>query len=226
MSEDLESAVEAEETTPQGEVEESSPPWGEDFQPEKAWKTITTQRESERELKERLKQEQSVWDDEDALRERLKAAGFEIAEDEEDVDDDEDLASYEDESQSEYDKRIAALEAREQERQANAAVQQFKDHVNELAAKAEIELDDDDVEFLFTKSVNQGFTEKATEAAFEKYVERQKFREAQILERYRGSKKAPHISSSGQAASKTVDLDDPRARADYLDEKFGAIDLP
>lgn len=86
----LEAAESAE--TAQGAVESetTAPPWGDDFSPEKAWNTITQQRESEKELKERLREAEQVWEDEQALRERLQAKGFEFADAEEDDDEDDD----------------------------------------------------------------------------------------------------------------------------------------
>lgn len=219
---DLDPAAEAD------PVEETSttspPPWGEDFQPERAWQTITHLRGREKELESDAKAFKRLREDEDARREFLAELGYEVADDEEDSEEEVTDSYEEEETPSEYQKRLEALEAREQERQANAAVQQFKDHVTDLAAKAEVELDDDDVEFLFTKSVNQGFTEKATEAAFEKYVERNKAREAQILERYRGAKKAPAVVPDGKSASQVPNLDNARDRQAWMLERLNSGD--
>lgn len=128
MSEDHSEAAESAETA-QGAVESetSAPPWGDDFSPEKAWNTIQTQRESEKELKERLRQAEQVWEDEQALRERLEAQGFEFEEPEDDDD-------YTDDGQPQF---LTKQEFEEHQRQQQivASDRQFAQDLKELTSE-------------------------------------------------------------------------------------------
>lgn len=133
MSEETTEAAESAETA-QGAVEsETSAPWGDDFSAEKAWNTIQTQRESEKELKERLRQAEQVWEDDQALRERLQAKGFEFADDADEDDDD-----FGDDDDGPQFLTKQEYEERERQRQVADSNRQFASDLKELTSEREL----------------------------------------------------------------------------------------
>ncbi len=87
--------TEAEETTGAQGATEDTHPWGDDFDPARAWSTIQQQREAEnnlknenRTLKEQAEFASRLREDPQALREFLEEQGYEFELDDDDEDDD------------------------------------------------------------------------------------------------------------------------------------------
>ena len=113
MSDDPTQAAESAEIAQSAvETESSPPPWGEDFNPERAWNTITHLRGREKELESEAKQWKQFREDEEFRKQQLAELGYEFEEEPDDEDD------YEDEpAQPAQDPRVDALIAeRAQER--------------------------------------------------------------------------------------------------------------
>lgn len=111
MSEESTEAAESAETA-QGAVESEapvSPPWGDDFNPERAWKTILSQRDRERELESEAKAWKRFREDEEFRREQLSELGYEFEEppEEEDEDDEPQFLTRQEFEQREQQRQIA-----------------------------------------------------------------------------------------------------------------------
>lgn len=127
--------------TAQGAVE-STHPWGDDFQPERAWGALQNSRATEKELKERLQSEQSVWDDEDALLARIAEKYPHLVAEEESSDDTINPDDYEDPSQAELAQvrqELAQVQEWRQQQEYQAARVKYDQHYSELASKAKAE---------------------------------------------------------------------------------------
>src|SRR5688500_13361811 len=85
-------AVEPEEAAQVAATEPAAPPWGDDFDAQRAWETITKLRGFEKQAKEF----ERIQSDDDARAEWLKSQGYEIADDEPDDSDDEELFEEDD----------------------------------------------------------------------------------------------------------------------------------
>lgn len=163
--------------TAQGAVEPaSSHPWGDDFQPDRAWQAIQNGRQTEKELKERLQSEQSVWDDENALLARIaeKYPHLIAEEDEDDIPELED----EDDDPVVHDPRVDDLLAWREEQQVARAQEAFDQHYNELAAAAKQQHGVDLPAEMFAGAIvaaamqdPRGLTRDTTEETFSKLVE-------------------------------------------------------
>lgn len=142
-----------------------------------------------RQLRERARQ-----GDNDALRELI---GAEFAQDEpEDPDPG-------DEQEPVEDPRIAAHDEWIQQQQVERTLNAFNAHLDKLAGDPQL-LDEYDRQAILNASVADGFNEAATEKAFSAWQEREKAREKKIVEQYRKSKKAPHVSQAGTGATEEV----------------------
>lgn len=204
-----------------GAGEDAPTPWGDDFNPERAWKTISHLRGREKELEAQAKQFQKLREDPDALREFLAEQGLEFAEDDEDTDVDPENAWVDDEDPdptAELRKQVQELSQWQQQQLVNQAQAEFNEHIEQLASQEGVELDDFDRETILARSIQTGFTRDTTEKAFKSLVERNKQREQKALDAWRQSKRAPHVSASGKSATQKIDLTDPNTRAEYIDE--------
>jgi hypothetical protein len=185
------------------QAETPSPPWGEDFDADRAWRSIQAGRETEKELKERLRAAEAAWDDEDAAYQRVSEKFPHWLEDTASVESDDDDEFEDDPTHAE----LAALKEQAQTHQEWIAQQQaqefkrdFNKHVSELCGD-EIELDDEDREFILQRSLSDkaGPGPDATERAFKWLTSRYTAREQAALERVTSSKRAPHVSAGGKA---------------------------
>ena len=89
MSEDPTQAAESAEIAQSAvESEGPPPPWGDDFNPERAWQTITHLRGREKELESEAKTWKQFREDEEFRRQQLAELGYEFEEEQEDEDDD------------------------------------------------------------------------------------------------------------------------------------------
>lgn len=214
--------TEAAEETPALETADTTsdekPPWGDDFDPQKAWDTIQTQRASEKELKERAKRADELeaeLQDEQKLLDRLRERGYE-------VDDDEDPA-LEDEDGEFRDPRVDELIAAREREQAEALVSDIQGHVKELAGKQSLELTDRQLRSLTREALDAGADPDATERLFGEFVEELKEYDKRAIERYRKSKNTTVPPGGGREAtdeSNRLDIDDDSERHRRMAERL------
>ncbi len=190
---------------PEAEVVETSTPapWGDDFNPERAWSTITHLRGVEKELEPKAKSYERLTggEDLDAFKELAERYGFDIPDEEPEEE------FGEDPRLSEYDKKIAAIEQWKSEREAQEAANAFISDVNGWAkekgmASDDEPLDDEKMQFIFLRAnANpKGLNQESAKEAFDAFV---KLFPEEVAE----PPKAPRKPISGQAASQVPDLE-------------------
>lgn len=187
-----------------------APPWGDDFDPARAWNTIKNLREHEKKAKEF----ERIQSDEDARREWLTSLGYEIDDGEneeeayEPLDEDTDPIVAQLSELSEW-KESKEQEAYEQKRAADWAG--FGEHISNLASEAKMDLSDKDKQRIAVECADKnGWPIGPNEAkkVFDEFMaEREEFRK-KVIEEFRSSKKAPTISSGGKTATGTTDVAD------------------
>jgi hypothetical protein len=219
---DIEAAESAE--AAQDAVQDDAPshPWGDDFDAERAWNTIQNLRAREKELEPVAKAFQRLesGEDIDTFKALAEKHGFEIPEDD-DVSD----ALYDDDGDGDddpVDPRLSKVEKWIEEQEARAAKAAFDEHLERLQTENEIELPKPLQEAIYVQSINSGFGPKATEAAFNAVKEALAERDKRVVESYLESKKAPHVSATGQSATENPDLSDEQTRQRWMiDRVFG-----
>lgn len=206
--------------TAQGAVdtEGSSPPWGDDFDPQRAYDSLQAARKTEKELKERLRQAESVWEDEQALRDRLQAQGYVFEED-----DTEDENLYDDEDTEPADPRVEQHDQWIQQQQERQVLKEFNDDLEAAAKDANVKLTDRERRGILQESLANGFTPEATREALTGLIEDRKALRESWQAELKASKQAPHVPSSGQAATQTPDLDDDQTRRAWMAERYRAL---
>jgi hypothetical protein len=221
VSDELDLAAESADATAEPGTPSSPPPWGDEFDPARAWQTITHLRDRERELESEAKFAKAIREDPNALKEFLAEQGYELPDDEDD--DDPDL--YEDTE----DDPIAPLRSDVQSikefieaQKAERAVDGFAKHLDSLSTEAELALTDREKQIVFRDALDLGGLTKAnTEKAFKAHVEWLRDRESQLRQGWQEKKKttAPAVKS-GQSATQVPDLDDDRARQAWMIEQM------
>ena len=211
MSDEPTEQVEETQSVPET-TSEQSPPWGEDFEPGRAWQTISHLREREKELEPaaRALQHLASGEDQETFRELAEAYGFEIEEDQPD----------EYEEYDPYEPRLEALESEIAGQRNERAIDEFEAHLQRLVKDDDIELSNVEKEYIFTNSLTNGFTYETTESAFKQLSDWLQERDKSTVERYLKSKKAPHVSSVGKSATHTPSLDTPQQIADYMSQRL------
>jgi hypothetical protein len=213
-------------TDAQGAVtsEEAPPPWGDDFDPARAWKTITHLRDREKELESSHKTLRQLEDDEEARIEWLKQHGYEIEADEEpvpgeDFEDDE----PEDSRLKEYEQQLKQHQEWIQRQEAERAMQAFQKDLEQMTPEG-VELDEDDRQIILDRALKHkdGWNRDTTQEALTWLLGRYEKRESAAIERLKGSKRAPHVSSGGKAGKgPQPDLDTEAGRAAYYADRLG-----
>lgn len=207
--------------TEQGSVPDASSPapWGDNFDAGRAWNTITHLRDREKELEpshkaiERLRQGEDL----DTFREIAAAHGWTIPEEVEEEQGQQDFLDEEDPYApkiGELRSEIDPIKEWVQEQQVEQALGAFNTHLDKLAGD-DFELDEDDRSFLLAASVQGGFNEKATEAAFTKYKAALERRAQGAQQTYKESKKAPHVTSAGKPGTEVPSLDTHKDRMEF-----------
>jgi hypothetical protein len=123
VSEDPQAAESAEAAQSAVETEGSPPPWGDDFNPERAWQTITHLRDREKELEPDSKAYKRLQEDEDALREFLAERGFEV-DDQEDPEPEADF-DEEDDPTAHLQSRLDQFEQWKEQQEAEKQAERF-----------------------------------------------------------------------------------------------------
>jgi hypothetical protein len=209
--------VEAAQSAP--ETTDAPPPWGEDFDAARAWQTITHQRRREAELEAVAKEFERLKSDPDAQKEFISGLGYEVEEDD-----------IEDDDESGVNPDVAALKQQlddlaqwREQREAEERAAAFNADVDRLAEEADVELDNDDREWIAYRAskAQGGFTPEAVQAAFKALYDRDIARAQRYGERLKNSKKAPVVSPPGVPATPApTDLDDPQARVKFMLERM------
>ena len=196
------------------ETDSSTPPWGDDFDAERAWKTITSQRETEKELKERLRQEQAIWEDEQAVAARAaERFQWQLDEDEPDPEDDDD-------TEEPVDPRVEAHDRWIRQQQEAQAIKDFNEDLDKAAGEAQVTLTQRDRKTILADSVANGFNPEATRKALKELVEDREQLRASWQEELKTSKKTSRSPGSGQTATQVPDLDDDQQRRQWMAEQL------
>lgn len=215
VSDDLSQAAESAEAA-QGAVEPDAPsapaPWGDDFNPERAWQTITHLRGREKELESDAKAWKRLQEDETAFNDLLTQRGYEV----------EAPAEYDVEAAEDPDddpirpltQKLSELEQWKAQQEQQASLDMFHKDIAGFAADAKVELTDDDRFLLLQKTLQTGGNPTAAKKAFDAHVELIKAREKSIIDRYLKSKSdgVPSAPQPGKAGRAEFDPTDGKAR--------------
>ena len=205
MSEPDEAAEAAEAAQSAVDTEGSPPPWGDDFNPERAWQTITHLRGREKELESDAKAWKRLQEDEEARLEFARQH-FDFADD--DDDEAEQGSGLYDEEDDTEDQPLTRREWQEWQAQqeTNGMWGQFDTHLTTLADEAKVPLSDGDRLRLKIEAAGKDGRPagpQATEKAFQKLVaEREEFRKS-ALDDYLKSKRAPNSPPQPGRAGET-----------------------
>lgn len=211
------------------QAETSSPPWGEDFDADRAWRSIQAGRETEKELKERLRAEQSAWDDEDAVYKRISEKFPHWLEDgtQDSVDDDDEFEDDDprDQELKELRERQAAHDEWIAEQKNQAQMRAYHADVDEVQTAKEVVFDEDDRVLIAQKAASytdgQGFGKKELEKAVDWLIARDERIAQTRLEQVKSSKRAPHVSAAGKAGTgPQPDMDTLEGRKAFYDAKM------
>lgn len=206
------------------------PPWGDDFDAQRAWDTIQKQRAREEELEKDAKAYQRLQSDDDAFREFLEAKGLTL-DDGSDDDEDDEFAEEPDPVLSEINELKAWREQQEQERaeaRKRADLDAFNAHLEELAEGSGVELTARERKLLLQESLeaagtrDKWVTGEATEAAFKEHLAWREGISKGAVKKLVAGKKAPHVPSGGQAATHVPSLDNDQERIDHMVRKLQA----
>ena len=223
MSDELDLAAEsadaqAEPGTPAPDT--PPPPGGAEFDPARAWQTITHLRDREKELESEAKQAKALREDPNALREFLADLGYELPDDE---DDDLETDFEEDDPIAPLRSEVQSIQEYIAEQRAERTVDAFAKHLSQLSADAELELSDRDKQIVFRDALDMkgGLNKANTEAAFKAHTDYLRSYESRVREGWQQSKKAPAAATnSGKSATQVPDLDDPRQRQAWMLEQM------
>ena len=221
MSDELDLAAESADATaePGTPAPDAPPPWGDDFDADRAWKTISHLRGREKELESEAKRYKALTEDDNALREFLAEKGYELPDDDEPDPDD---FESEDDPLADLRSEVQSIKEFHEAQKAERAVDAFAKHLGELSTGAEIELSDRDKQIVFRDALDMGGLTKAnTEKAFKAHTEYLRSYESRVRQGWQESKKttAPAVKS-GTSATQVPDLDDPQSRVAWMQEQL------
>lgn len=214
-------AVEPEEAAQDAAVTEpAAPPWGDDFDAERAWKTIQNLRGFEKQAKEF----ERIQSDEDARAEWLKSHGYEIEDADVDSDDDEELFADEDDVVAPLKSKLEEIEQWKAEQEAEKNAARIRKDLATFNEGSDWDLDDDDREAIVERAARQnpkGFGPDELKKAHAWFIARlDRAAEAAVERAKTPKKKAPHVPAAGQAATEVPDLDDHDARVRHMLERM------
>lgn len=202
--------------TAQAAVEQSNPtpPWGDDFNAERAWKLV----EDLRDDKEKLSSKASRYEtDLDAFRELAEKHGFEIPDGDDEYDGfeaDYGAASTDEEPYEDpYDSRLTRLEQWEQEQRLRADLDGLSAHVDELASEANLELSDEMKDLAMRLAVQdpQKIGPQQTQEAFKTFLGVLQGYGERYKDEYLKSKRADPGPQPGTAGEQKFDPKSPNA---------------
>lgn len=201
------------EATPEAEAasaSETPAPWGEDFNPERAWNTISHLRGVEKELEPKAKQYERLvnGEDPDAVQEILEKYGYEISNDDDEEEETDELAEWEDPTAAELaalKKEQAELKAWKDAQEGMQQVAAFESTVDALAEKDHVELEDFHKLYI-AQQVSGNPTPKAIEKAYTDLKSRLEEGQKKTIGNHIKSKSAPSGPGGGESASEVPDL--------------------
>lgn len=194
-------AIEPGEAAQDAATESASPPWGTDFDAERAWKTIQTLRPFEKQAKEF----ERIQSDEQARAEWLKSLGYELADDE-DEDSEEELFE-DDDPVKPLNEKLTRLEQWQEKQEAKEMAVQIRTDLDDINKDSDWDLDDEDRQDIVSRAARdpKGFNRDALERAHKAFTERLARAEKRNTEQYRNSKKAPTPPPTGKAGEQAFD---------------------
>lgn len=199
------------------DVSSEEAPWGEEaHDPARAWNTILRLRDENKEYKSDAQLLKMLREDEAARQEFLsREFGYEFEDD-----DDPDL-SEDTEQETRSDPRVEAHDAWITKQRAMQAQKDFDADLDKAVEELDVgvALTARERREIQRESVANGFNPESTRKALKELVEDRKELSRQILEGYRGSKEAPHVSAVGKGATQVPDLDDQQSRHAWLKEQ-------
>lgn len=150
-----------------------------------------------------LKDEQAIWDDEQAVLARIAEKYPHLMADEDDTDDDDDDVTFDDDDTPQFAKLSPEDEARlkahdewiAQQAQAQATEQFNKDLAEEAGDRS---LSRQAKEWIFNETIKLGDGRDNLKKAFASWVEFEDGLGESYLERVKKSKRAPHVPANGQ----------------------------
>lgn len=189
----------------------STPPWGEDFNAERAWSTIQTQRAAEERLQAELKSLRS--DPDAAARFVAEHHGWEFDSDEPEYDDTQD-PGLEDDPYRSLEERLEKQEQWRQQQEMERTARDINDHIAELAKGTDgVKLSDRDRQIIFQQAVADGqISPASTERAFNDHLEWLKSARDEWQRDYLESKRGEMPPPTGTAGEAQFDRNDPQAR--------------
>lgn len=211
----------AEEQAPTADEQQgSTPPWGEDFDAERAWSTIQTQRQAEKDLKARVGEYEQLLADPDALLSRL---GYEVAADEEP----QAPGGYEE--QQEYDPvaemrgELDQLQGTIAQQQAQEIQREMGEHIDTLLTESDLKLTRKQRDAIAAEAWNGGEPSPAHTAQVVKdWADDLAAYRDEAVSGYRKSKRAPRAAPSGQPGSKQIDFSNDEERQRMFAELMAA----
>jgi hypothetical protein len=195
---------------------ETPVPWGDDFNPERAWKTITHLRDREKELEKQAREYERLQQDDSAFKEFVSQRGYEIPDDEIEEPD-----SFDDPI-ADVRKTVDELAQWRQQQEVDRALNAFNSDIDTKAEKAGVSLDQVDRDWLLQESLKGGFTPDAVNKAFAALATRNKALEQAAIDRYLNSKRAPTPPQAGKAGAPEFDHLDRKARLARMEAMVAA----
>lgn len=220
MADDLDISDAAQEAVEPDNAPVESAPWGDDFDPQRAWNTIQNLRNREKELEKAAKEYERLTSDPEAYYEHGTRQGWvelenDIPEEPEAVADDDDPLHRE----------VQELKSWKQQQEEAASLNAFNADLDKLCAENEVDLTAAQRRLVLVDSLNNGWNPDATKAAFEGLVTDLKSYEQQVIERYRASKKAPSPPRAGKAGEAEFDPTDRSERQARMEAIIAAAEI-
>ena len=213
----------------------TTPPWGDDFNPERAWSTIQNLRAREKELSPYEKQLEKLRSDDEAFLEFARERGFYV-DTGEPVDDDvlqgdQYQPDYSQEFGGEPDPLQEVMTRQQQleqwmiQQEGEKLASKVENHIDHLATEAKVELSDYERSQLFQAAVNvpKEISDRKTKQLFDQHVQWAKEREDAVIKRYLDSKRAPEQPPAGQAGEPAPDPRDDKARKQRIAARIQAL---
>lgn len=172
---------------------------------------LTRQSQARAELERRLS-------DPNEFQRLLAEKGYELG-DEDELEDDDEFADPQERRIARLESQLAQRTQAEQQAQIEQQTNAFiSGEIDRIMQAENVELDDEDIQLVGDTSllVRDGQGRPDVEAAFKRLQDRDERQKQKWLE----SKKAT-APASGPGAARTVDLDDPEERANWIDRMLG-----
>lgn len=209
----------AEEQAPTADEQQSpSPPWGEDFDAERAWSTIQTQRQAEKDLKAQVGEYEALLADPDALLSRL---GYETVTDE----DPQAPAGGEQEYDplAEIRGQVDQIQGTLAQQQAQEIHRELGDHIDTLLGESDLKLTKKQRAAIAAEAWNDGDPSPAHTAQVVKdWADDLAAYRDEAVSGYRKSKRAPRAAPQGQPGSKQIDFSNEEERQRMFAELMAA----